>query len=392
MKICILNSRHAISDTRVKRIAETLSAAGNEVTIIAPSVREKEIILYEKELKISVIGLDRHPQGDFAKGRSVGGIFKTLLSRIDVSAALLRAGLKTKADVYHCNEMDSWVVGILLSIITRSKVVFDVHEYYPARVTDVISNRAISQIAESFSRFFFNLLALFSDGFIFVNHSLVDLYGFRGRYAIVRNCVRKSDFIPLPVNQDLQDSYQDRIIVIHVGSLREQYGPRVLLDSLAYIKDPRVTLLIVGGAGKGFLTEVERRDLAEQVQVIEQLPFEEMLAYLAIADIGITPLQPIDKNTEYSLARKFLEYIAAGLPVIVSDLPEYHALVERYQLGILIDPENPREIAEAIMKLVEDRRLRVQLGQNAAQAFEVELNWELESQKLFELYDGLSTK
>lgn len=392
MKVSILNSRHTISDTRVKRIAETFSEAGYEVTIIAPSVTEEELNLFENELKISVMGLECHPQGNFAKGRSAAGILRTLLSRINVNYALLRAGMKTKADVYHCNEVDSWIIGILLSILVRSKVVFDVHEYYPARVTDVITGRGIDPIAEGLSRFLFQFLSLFSDGLIFVNQSLVDLYRCHGKTAIIRNCVRKSDFTRLSADEELRRRYQDRIIVLHIGSLREQYGPEALLESLQYLKDSSVLYLILGGAGDEFILDAEQMGVRDQIDIVEQIPFEEMLAYLSIADIGITPLQPSDKNTYYSLARKFLEYIAAGLPVVVSDFPEYRALVEKYDLGLTVNPEAPQEIAAAVNRLVEDQQLRIQLGENAARAFDLELNWEMESRKLFEFYNGLKVE
>ena len=392
MRICILNSRHSIRDTRVKRITETLAEVGYQVTTIAPIIKEGDTAGYDEKLGINFIELDRQPRGDFTAGRSPGGILKTILSRITVSYFLFKEGLQTKADVFHCNEVDSWVIGILLAIITRSKVVFDAHEYYPARVTDVITGRWIGPIAEGLSRFLFQLFSLLSDGLIFVNQSLVDLYRCHGKIIIVRNCVRKSDFSQLSVNENLGRRYQDRVIVIHVGSLRDQYGPVALLDSLEYIKDRRILYLILGGASEYFLAQAEQKGFADQVETIKQLPFDEMLEYLAIADIGITPLQPGDKNTYYSLARKFLEYVAAGIPVIVSDFPEYKALVEKYDLGLLIDPENPQEIAAAVNRLVEDQQLRVQLGENAARAFEVELNWEVESRKLFELYDNLRQK
>jgi len=389
MNICILNSRHSISDTRVKRIAETLSESGCEVDILGPSYGDTDLEVFNDKDKITFIPINRKAKGDFEKGRRVGGLLRTFLSRINISFDLLKRGYRTKADVYHCNEMDSWIVGIALKYVVRSKVVFDVHEYYPARVTDVIPNRYVGLIAERFFRLFFKFFSLFTDGLIFVNQSLVDLYNYQGKKAIVRNCVRKRDFIPLPINEDLKRRYKDHFVVIHIGSLREQYGPRVLLDSLEFIKDPEVLFLILGGAEDGFLTEVGNKGYGEQIEVLDQLPFNAMLDYLSIADIGITPLQPSDKNTIYSLARKFLEYIAAGIPVIVSDFPEYRTLVDKYELGLVVDPENPQDIAEAVIKLVEDDRLRRQLGENAARAFEVELNWEMESRKLFDLYDQL---
>ena len=392
MRICILNSRHSISDTRVKRITETLAEVGYEVTTIAPIIKEEDTAGYDEKLGIKFIELDRQPRGDFKTGRSPRGILKTILSRITVSYFLFREGLKTKADVFHCNEVDSWVIGILLAIIIRSNVVFDAHEYYPARVTDVITGKVIDPIAEGLSRFLFQFFSLFSDGLIFVNQSLVDLYRPHGKTAILRNCVRKSDFSRLSADEDLKSRYEDRIIVLHIGSLREQYGPRALLESLAYIKDSSVLYLILGGAGDEFISDAERMEVRDQIEIVDQIPFEEMLGYLSIADIGITPLQPSDKNTYYSLARKFLEYVAAGLPVIVSDFPEYRALVEKFDLGLAVNPEDPQEIAAAVNRLVEDQQLRVQLGENAARAFDLELNWEMESRKLFELYNVLEVE
>ena len=392
MKICILNSVHPLNDTRVKRMAETLAERGYEITIIAPVEGEQDLGLFKERLRIAIIALKRRSIGSFQKGRGALKIFRTILSRIAISFELFKKGFKTRGDVYHCNEVDSWVVGILLSIFNQSRVVFDVHEYYPARVTDVLSGRIIGPIAEGLARFLFNVLALFTDRLIFVNHSLVDLYKSPGKITVIRNCVRKRDFMDLTAGDELQKRYQDRILVLHVGSLREQYGPLALLDALAHIQNPQVLFLILGGAGEGFLSEIEARGHSEQIQVIEQVPFEELLAYFALADIGISPLQPTDKNTEYSLARKFLEYVAAGLPVIISNFPEYRAIIEQYGLGLLIDPAQPKQIAAAVDKLAGDEGYRHQLSENAARAFELELNWEMESRKLFELYEQLSTE
>jgi glycosyltransferase involved in cell wall biosynthesis len=392
MKICILNSVHPLNDTRVKRVAETLAEGGHEISIIAPASRNQALGLFEEWPQITTLALERRSKGSFQKGRGAPKIFRTILSRIAVSFELFNRGLEVRADVYHCNEVDSWVVGVLLSIFSKSRVVFDVHEYYPARVTDVLSGRIIGPIAEGLARFFFNVLALFTDGLIFVNQSLVDLYKSPGKITVLRNCVRKSDFNDLSATDELKRRYQGRVVVLHIGSLREQYGPGALLNSLAYIQNPQVLFLIIGGAGEGFLSEIEERGHSEQIQVIDQVPFGELLAYLALADIGISPLQPTDKNTEYSLARKFLEYIAAGLPVVVSDFPEYRTIVEQYGLGLLVDPAQPEQIASAVDKLAGDEGYRHQLSENAARAFELELNWEMESRKLFELYEQLSTE
>ena len=65
MKICILNSVHPVSDTRVKRIAETLAEAGNEITIISPETGVDNGSLFDENLPISFIGLTRRTRGHF---------------------------------------------------------------------------------------------------------------------------------------------------------------------------------------------------------------------------------------------------------------------------------------------------------------------------------------
>ena len=148
MKICILNSVHPLQDTRLRRVAETLAEPGHEITILAPLYGEEDQNGFVERFKITFIGIPRAVQGRFEKGRSLGGILRTVYSRIKIAADLFRLGLKIRADVYHCNEMDSWAVGILLKLWLKRAVVFDVHEYYPARVAEASPNPRLAKAIE----------------------------------------------------------------------------------------------------------------------------------------------------------------------------------------------------------------------------------------------------
>ncbi len=113
MHIGFLSSKHPPFDKRVfDKEAVSLQRAGFAVTHIAPGLGESicrdgiEIVLFSPP--------------------------NSLIDRIRQIPRLYRLASKIDADCYHCNEVDSWFVGVLLKLFRRKKCVFDVHEHYPS--------------------------------------------------------------------------------------------------------------------------------------------------------------------------------------------------------------------------------------------------------------------
>ncbi len=65
-----------------------------------------------------------------------------------------------------------------------------------------------------------------------------------------------------------------------------------------------------------------------------------------------------------------MEYLAAGLPVLVSDRPGLRKLIETYDCGITADESSPESIAHAVNTLLGDPDLARRRGQNGRRAFE----------------------
>ncbi len=80
------------------------------------------------------------------------------------------------------------------------------------------------------------------------------------------------------------------------------------------------------------------------------------------------------------------EYLQAGLPVAVSDLPEMAAVVKRYGVGETFEDCNPRSLATALNAILEEPEKMKQYAE-AAQRAAGELNWEREERKLLEVYE-----
>ena len=110
---------------------------------------------------------------------------------------------------------------------------------------------------------------------------------------------------------------------------------------------------------------------------------------LAETRIGANTLMNIGqyKNSE-NLSTKVYEYMAAGIPVVMNDFEFAHNLNDEEQFCLLVDPESPEEIAEAIVRL-EDNNLYRRLSVNSRKLIKERFNWEEEERRLFDLYYDL---
>ena len=82
--------------------------------------------------------------------------------------------------------------------------------------------------------------------------------------------------------------------------------------------------------------------------------------------------------------------MAAGIPVIVSNIPRWRLIVEEAKCGIVVDPSDVSAITMAIDRLLKDEALSKKMGKAGRAAVLKKYNWESESPKLFLLYESLT--
>ena len=80
----------------------------------------------------------------------------------------------------------------------------------------------------------------------------------------------------------------------------------------------------------------------------------------------------------------------AGLPVIASSFPEMTRVIRENDSGILVDPESPREIASAILRLARDPGEAGGMGARGREAVLERYNWKVQEAVLLELYRELA--
>ena len=159
------------------------------------------------------------------------------------------------------------------------------------------------------------------------------------------------------------DKKPDEIWVAYCGTLGSSYDLTCVLDALAVLNDAGICFIVMGDGPKQSEFELYAKDKGVKCIFTGRLPYNEMCCLLNSCDITVNP---IAHNAAQSIINKHADYAASGLPVIsTQESEEYRKLVEDYRMGFNCKNNDPDDVAEKIKKLITDKVLREQMGENA---------------------------
>jgi len=141
------------------------------------------------------------------------------------------------------------------------------------------------------------------------------------------------------------------LILINVNRLEPNKGVVYLLEALKNLsRDLNVKLILVGEGSqeKEIEAKIKKMGLKDKVLHFKKIPDEKLFQLYLIADISVTP-------TLYEgLPIVILEAMAAGKPIVASNISDIPRVVKNGQNGFLVPPANPVAIAAAIMRIYEN--------------------------------------
>ena len=206
---------------------------------------------------------------------------------------------------------------------------------------------------------------------------------FPGYYNIIPNGVDVERFSaeapPLP---EYQDGKQN---ILFVGRPEKRKGLDTLIHAYERVKAQRPdTRLIVVGAGKfdRYQRAVRARRLADVV-FNSYVSYEELPRYHQTADVFCAPATGFE-----SQGIVMLEAMAAGLPIVASNIEGYAAVLTHDVQGLLVLPRDDAGLADALLQLLGDasrRRRMAAQGRRRAQEF----SWQRVSQQILSYYERL---
>lgn len=204
-----------------------------------------------------------------------------------------------------------------------------------------------------------------------------------GKVVALTNGVELRDY-PLTLESDGNGT--DAFEVLYVGAVLRIRGANTMVDACGLLlgRVPGLRLFLVGPSEPEEREWLDRRvaelGLEAVVSIVGELPHDEVLRLVRKADLCLFPF-PKNYATEFIYPVKVLEYMGAGRTVIASDLPGVRRIIEDGRSGILVEPGNPRALADAMYDLWKSPELRGTLAANARAAapkFEWgRINWQM---------------
>ena len=203
---------------------------------------------------------------------------------------------------------------------------------------------------------------------------------FPGDYRVIPNGVDLDRFTSAEPFEELRDG---TLNILFVGRLEERKGLIHLLKAYHRLRKRRVDarLLVVGSGPK--LREYKRFVGLRRIRDVEflgRVSDDEKVRYFASADIFAAP------NTgQESFGIVLLEAMAAGVPIVASDIHGFKRVVERNVQGLLVEPRNPRALAAGLYALARDPELRHEMGE-AGRARAPEFSWDRVTERIVDFY------
>ncbi len=204
---------------------------------------------------------------------------------------------------------------------------------------------------------------------------------------VVNNGVETKLFHPLDQNKCRKKLKLDEHsnIICFVGGLEIWQGIEYLINSAPRImkKVPNTIFLIVGTG----LLEMKLKNKVQELNITDKfiftgrVPYGEVPIYINSSDLCVVLKKKFPIG--YS-PLKLYEYMACGKAVLATKISGLD-IIEKYNAGLTVNPKNPQEVANAIIKLLNNSKLREQMGNNSLKVVMKKYTWEINANKVRDL-------
>jgi glycosyltransferase involved in cell wall biosynthesis len=364
--------------SRIQDVSEELSALGHDVTEVSeiPNYptgiihRKYRFKLFHKE-RINNIKVIR--TFVLASGR------QSFLQRILLYASFMVSSVFGSLFI---NGIDAVVAtspplfvgfsGYCVARLKRAKFIFDVRDLWPesAIALGELHNRVLKRLSVRLEQFLYRKADRITVAVPGFREKIAQNQAMQDKIWPITNVVDQDKFA-LRADRELyrrSHGWQDKFVVLFSGNHGLAQGLTTIMEAANLLKDhPDILFLFVGeGVEKPHLKNVQKDLFLEQVIFVDEQPREQMPVYISMSDVCLVPLRDLSLF-DNALPSKMLEYMSCSRPIIGTLRGEAKNLLEQAKAGMVVDPEDARQLADAIVMLRDQPQLRKTFGESGRQ-------------------------
>lgn len=329
--------------------------------------------------------------GERAAVHSVGRGRAGWSGRLDYAMFLKRAfgfARKLRPDVVIGYDMRG-VAAAYLARLASPGARFVYHNLDLVSETELNSLGRLGKRFEIFSSYRADVIIFSSNGRAEIFNREVQL---QREPLIVMNCQRRDT--QEPKTGELRDMLRARglafeRLVVRLGAMGPGHGIEATIQSVSQWQGDW-GLVLAGVPSGSFLSklqaQIEALGLEKHVLLLPSVPYSLWYDCLYSADLGIALYEPgnINHLSMAGAGNKLNLYLKAGIPSLLPSFPDFASVVERFGIGKVVDPTDPRAIAAGVNAVFADCQEYETMCQNARMAFEQHYNFEKQFQPVLD--------
>lgn len=374
--VIFLRSGFGKPDSRMEKEILSLVNNGIRVYVIAwdrdaKSDKEHNVRIDQHDIPFYHIGIKSELAAGFKKN------FIPMLKFNKKVYSILKQK-KNNYSIIHASDFDTVMPAYLIKKIYDKKLIYDIYDYY---VDSHHMPKLINEMVKKIDTHIIN----YADVVILCNEKRLEQI-----HPAEPKRVEYIHNTPFDIHFEKKSSNDKKIKIVYVGGLIEK-GRYIkeLLDAVA--EDNRFEMLIGGyGVFEDYIKKMSEKH--DNIKYYGKLDYDEVLRLEGQADIMTALYDPSLKNHQYAAPNKFYEALMAGKPLIVARDTYIDTIVEKKQIGWILNEtnENALDNLKQILNEIYTQRDELSLkGTRMRKLYESNYGWEVMEERLVKIYQNL---
>jgi glycosyltransferase involved in cell wall biosynthesis len=210
------------------------------------------------------------------------------------------------------------------------------------------------------------------------------------KVTVISNTENKS-FMNHPIDPSVYENFPNKFKIVYSGGIGPHRGVDTAIEGMKYLKKyADIELIIIGSGSKDAIDHLnkisERDEVSDKVHFLGLQTNVKSFSFMQLADVNIIPHKS-NAHTDNTIPHKLFHSMMVGKPVLVSSSDPLKRVVNETTSGLVFQANDPKDFADKIITLYEDRELAKKLGENGRKiTLEGDLNWDFDQANLIKFY------